>query len=314
MSPKILDIATVKTGIELTNRCNMRCSMCPLNTLKRPTADMDWELVEKVASEFRLHGIQVRWLHEMGEPLLYPRLTEAIGLFPGCSVSTNCKALDEEMGRRILGTDLGRIRLCPDTLKPEVYPTIRRGGIFKQTIGNIRQFLELSKGHSIRVEIQKMVSKPTADESIADFEEFFRIADYPQAHIIEKTCEGLDTTDATDLHEQFYGCFQGYPFRWFIVLADGRVTHCCYDSDGQQIIGDLKTQSIAEILEGPRIPQLMEAFRNRDWEILPRCGECHRNSSTRAVAKDRLVQLGHRIEGILPVKRIGRRLFNRSED
>jgi len=314
MNRKIPDITTLKTGIELTNRCNMRCSMCPLNTLKRPFADMSWDLVEKVASEFRRHGMKVRWLHEMGEPLLYPQLAEAIELFPGCSLSTNCKALDAEMAEKILGTSLRRIRLCPDTIHEEIYPLIRRGGDFGQTISNIRHFLEISRGHDIRVEIQKMVSKPTAGESIAEFEEFFRIGDYPHAKIIEKTCEGIDTTDATELHEQFYGCFQGHPFRWFIVLADGRVTHCCYDSDGLQIIGDLRTQTIEEILNGPRITALMNAFRRKDWETLPRCGECHRNAGAGAVAKDRLVQLGHRIDGILPVKKIGRRLFNRSED
>lgn len=314
VSRRILDIASVKVGIELTNRCNMSCSMCPLNTLQRPKTDMSWELVEKVAAEFQLHGIQVRWLHEMGEPLLYPRLMEAINLFPGCSVSTNCKALGEETGRKILQTSLRRIRLCPDTINAEVYPVIRRGGNFDQTILNIRKFLELSKGHPIRVEIQKMVSKLTSDESMGDFQTFFRISDYPQAKVIEKTCEGLDTTDATELHEQYYGCFQGYPFRWFVVLADGRVTHCCYDSDGLQIIGDLKTQSIREILDGPRIPELMEAFRTKDWKKLPRCGECHRNTSTAAVAKDQLVRLGHKVEGLIPVKKLGRRLFNRSED
>ena len=314
MNRKIPDITTLKTGIELTNRCNMRCSMCPLNTLKRPAADMSWDLVEKVASEFRIHGLRLRWLHEMGEPLLYPRLVEAINLFPGCSLSTNCKALDEEMSEKLLKSSLERIRLCPDTIHEEIYPVIRRGGNFQQTVSNIRRFLEMSKDYDIQVEIQKMVSKLTAEETVSQFGDFFRIADYPNARIIEKTCEGIDTTDATELHEEFYGCFQGHPFRWFIVLADGRVTHCCYDSDGLQIIGDLNNQTIEEIISSPRIPELIDAFRRRDWLNLPRCGECHRNARAAAVAKDRLVQLGHRIDGILPVKKIGRRLFNRPED
>ena len=41
------------------------------------------QLVEKVAADFAANNIQVRWLHEMGEPLLYERLADAIDLFPG---------------------------------------------------------------------------------------------------------------------------------------------------------------------------------------------------------------------------------------
>ncbi len=306
-----LDIGTAKVGIELTNRCNMRCSMCPLPTLSRPTADMPWHLVEKVAADFAANNIQVRWLHEMGEPLLYERLADAIDLFPGCSVSTNAMALTPEIGERLLNSTLSRLRLCPDTVNPEVYPEIRRGGVYNKVVANIQAFLEQAAGNSMTIEIQKMVSKLTSDERIEEFETLYDIARFPTARIIEKTCEGLDTTDATELHEEYYGCFQGYPFKWFIVMADGRVTHCCYDSDCLQPIGDMKTQTVEEIVNGPTIDQFMEAFRAKDWETLPRCGECHRNPTATAVLKDQLVQLGHKVERLLPVKAIGRKVFNR---
>ncbi len=306
-----LDIGTAKVGIELTNRCNMRCTMCPLPTLSRPTADMPWDLVEKVAADFAANGIQVRWLHEMGEPLLYERLAEAIDLFPGCSVSTNAMALTPEIGEKLLSSTLGRLRLCPDTVNPDVYPEIRRGGVYDKVVANIKAFLDQANGASMAIEIQKMVSKPTAVERIEDFEALYEIERYSNARVIEKTCEGLDTTDATDLHEEYYGCFQGYPFKWFIVMADGRVTHCCYDSDCLQPIGDMNTQTVQEIVNGKTIDRLMEAFQAKDWETLPRCGECHRNPTPTAVMKDQLVQLGHKIERLVPVKAIGRKVFNR---
>jgi MoaA/NifB/PqqE/SkfB family radical SAM enzyme len=307
----ILDINTAKVAVELTNRCNLRCAMCPMGKLKRPKADMPWWLVEKVAADFKDNDIQVRWLHEMGEPLLYPRLIEAIELFPGASVSTNCVSLDEEYGRALLATSLGRIRLCLDTINPRVFPYIRRGGIFEEVVGNIRTFLELSKDHDIRVEIQKMVTRQTADETRRDFEEYFNLERYPRAEIIEKTCEALDTSDATDLHESYYGCFQGYPFRWFVVLADGRVSHCCYDAHGEQSIGDMKTQTVRQILESDLIASYMKAFKNRDWATLPRCGECYRNMSGKGVVVDRLMQLGHRLDRVLPIKQVARKIINR---
>ncbi len=282
-----------------------------MNKLGRPDADMPWWLVEKVAAEFARLGIRVKWLHEMGEPLLYPRICEAIDLFPGCSVSTNAMLLDEEASRALLATRLRRIRLCIDTINPRVYPFIRRGGIFEEVVANIRTFLELSKGKPITVEIQRMITTQTVHESVRDFVEFFNLERYPQAKVIEKTCEPLDTSDETPLHESFYGCFQGYPFSWFIVLADGRVTHCCYDAHGQQCIGDLKTQTVEEILESVRLPEMMAAFRARDWRALPRCGECYKHAEGRPPFYDFLIATGRKLERSLPVVPLARRLINR---
>ena len=307
----ILDLRSAKVAVELTNRCNLRCGMCPMNKLERPDADMAWPLVEKVAGELRAAGVQVSWLHEMGEPLMYPRITEAVELFPGCSVSTNATKLDRAMGERLLATSLRRIRLCLDTVNPEVYPTVRRGGVFDKVLANIRAFLEQARGATIEVEIQRMISRPTARETVADFERLLDLDRFANARVIEKTCEGLDTSDATDLHESFYGCFQGYPFRWFIVLADGTVTHCCYDANGTQPIGDLNHQTVAEVLASPTLERYMTAFKNKDWATLPRCGECYKNATGKAVMVDQLQQLGHRLDRVVPVKRIARKIINR---
>ena len=100
----ILDISTAKVSVELTSKCNLRCAMCPMSDLQRPKQHMEWWLVEKVAADFNDNGVRVKWLHEMGEPLLYPRLAEAVDLFPGCSVSSNAMLLDSEIGRRLLSS------------------------------------------------------------------------------------------------------------------------------------------------------------------------------------------------------------------
>ena len=76
----------------------------------------------------------------------------------------------EEYAKELLATSLGRIRLCLDTVNPRVFTHIRRGGIFEEVVGNIRRFLELSVGHDIRVEIQKMITLPTAHETVEDFD------------------------------------------------------------------------------------------------------------------------------------------------
>jgi len=95
------------------------------------------------------------------------------------------------------------------------------------------------------------------------------------------------------------------------VLADGRVTHCCYDAHGQQPIGDMNTQSVREIVDSVKVSEYMAAFKARDWQTLPRCGECYKHAEGRPPFYDQLIQLGHRIDRVIPLKPIVRRLINR---
>lgn len=266
-----------KVGLELTSKCNLRCGMCPLPVLRRPYEDMAWEVVEKAEREIHGLGLKLKWLHEMGEPLLYSRIDDAIRLFPEASVSTNGLVLTEAVGAKLLDSPLKRLRICVDSINPKVYPQLRTGGDFDKLVELTRAFLAQASGHPIRIEIQKMRSRLTVEESIDDFRRVFDLKRYKNARVIEKTCEALDVNEETDLHGKFYGCVQGAFFTWIVIFADGRVTHCCYDAHGDQVMGDLKTQTLREIIEGERLAEMQRAFEQRDFTHLPRCAECFKH-------------------------------------
>ena len=281
----------IKVGLELTSKCNLRCGMCPLPVLRRPYEDMEWSLVEKAEREIHGNGFKLKWLHEMGEPLLYPRIDDAIRLFPEASLSTNGLVLTEAIGAKLLATPLKRIRICVDSINPKVYPQLRTGGDFDKLVELTSKFLKQAKGHPMRIEIQKMRSRLTLDETVDDFKRVFDLKQYRNARVIEKTCEALDVNEETDLHGKFYGCVQGAFFTWVVVFADGRVTHCCYDAHGDQILGDLKTQNLREILEGPRMAEMQSAFNRRDFSALPRCGECFKHGGESHAFNDVLTRV-----------------------
>jgi MoaA/NifB/PqqE/SkfB family radical SAM enzyme len=276
----------IKVGLELTSKCNLRCGMCPLPVLRRPYEDMPWPLVERAEKEIHGNGLQLKWLHEMGEPLLYPRIDDAIRLFPEASVSTNGLLLNGAMGEKLLATPLKRIRICVDSINPDVYPQLRTGGDFDKLVDLTRKFLVQAKGHPLRIELQKMRSRLTVDETVEDFRRLFDLKQYRNARVIEKTCEALDVNEETDLHGKFYGCVQGAFFTWVVVFADGRVTHCCYDAHGDQVMGDLKTQSLREILDSPRFAEMQSWFDRRDFSQLPRCGECFKHGGESHALED----------------------------
>jgi MoaA/NifB/PqqE/SkfB family radical SAM enzyme len=281
----------IKVGLELTSKCNLRCGMCPLPVLRRPYEDMEWPLVEKAEREIHGLGLKLKWLHEMGEPLLYSRIDDAIRLFPEASLSTNGLVLTDEIGAKLLATPLKRIRICVDSVNPQVYPQLRTGGDFDRLVELTRKFLAQAKGQPLRIEIQKMRSRLTLDETTDDFRKLFDLRQYKNARVIEKTCEALDVNEETDLHGKFYGCVQGAFFTWVVIFADGRVTHCCYDAHGDQVMGDLKTHSLREIIDGDRFATMQAAFDRRDFSELPRCGECFKHGGESHAFNDVLTRV-----------------------
>ncbi|HEV7484570.1 MAG TPA: radical SAM protein [Thermoanaerobaculia bacterium] len=286
-----LNPSRIKVGLELTSKCNLRCGMCPLPVLRRPYEDMEWPMVEKAEREIHGAGLKLKWLHEMGEPLLYARIDDAIRLFPEASLSTNGLVLTHEIGAKLLASPLKRIRICVDSVNPEVYPQLRTGGDFDKLVVLTKAFLEQAKGHPIRIEIQKMRSRLTLTETVDDFRNLFDLKKYRNARVIEKTCEALDVNEETDLHGKFYGCVQGAFFTWVVIFADGRVTHCCYDAHGDQVLGDLKTQTLNEILDGPRFAIMQDAFARRDFTNLPRCAECFKHGGESNAFNDVLTRV-----------------------
>lgn len=66
-----------KAYIEITNRCNLRCSFCPgTKRVPRTMTPAEFDLVLE-----RLTGqVEYVYLHVMGEPLSHPQLAELLAL------------------------------------------------------------------------------------------------------------------------------------------------------------------------------------------------------------------------------------------
>lgn len=272
-----LSLKNIKVAVEITSYCNLSCNMCPYFSMKRERRHMDTEMLHKVHKIIRDNSLKVRWLHEMGEPLLYPNLEEALKLFPEAMLSTNGVLLEGEKAEIILRSKIRLIRICIDTLNEDAYKVLRRGGDFKRVLKNTKEFLNLSKGKNIQIEIQKMLSKITKNEKISDFEKFFNKENYDNLKIIEKTCEGLDTTDETELHKKYAGCFQGGPFNWLVFLSNGKITHCCYDYEGIQAIGNIN-EPFEKIIQSKKLEELKIALKEKNFDKFLVCKNCFKFS------------------------------------
>ena len=110
----------------------------------------------------------------------------------------------------------------------------------------------------------------------------------------------------TELHQAYYGCFQGTPWQWFVILCNGDVTHCCYDYDGTQKLGNVREQRITEIARSSFLGTIEEGFRDHDFEKLPRCAVCFKNPAAKPPLTDRIWKYAQ----AFPIKLPFRRLLN----
>jgi radical SAM protein with 4Fe4S-binding SPASM domain len=110
-------------NIELTNRCNKDCWMCGRRVVERDypevsfEQDMDFDLLKIIARQIP-KGIVVQF-HNNGEPTLYPRLREALDLFPNnikC-FNTNGKLLLQKADEIINNLDTLTISVIENDLE-----------------------------------------------------------------------------------------------------------------------------------------------------------------------------------------------------
>jgi MoaA/NifB/PqqE/SkfB family radical SAM enzyme len=256
--------------IEPTNKCNLKCIMCP-NSVKENKQEgfMDLGLYQKLIDEAK--GF-VNWvtLCMSGEPLLHPdfpamvRYAKENGI--KTYVSTNGTVLNGDMTREILGVDLDWISFSFDGCTKETYERIRKGADFEKTISNIKDFLwwkQFFRAHT-RVEIQILIMDEVGmndyEENIASFKARFKglpldLIQIRQPSTWGRTFVNTKKFQPKKLSRTFSPC--SYLWSSLHVLWDGRVVACTSDFFGDNVLGKFPEGTLKEIWNG--IP--MQLFR-----------------------------------------------------
>lgn len=116
--------------IEVTNRCNMACSFCPLPIREAPLRDIahgdTFQLLDTLA---KIGGIDFVAFHQFGEPLLYPRIWECIDrcrdLGLRSHLVTNGLLLTERNIAKLLEHPPDILRISAQTLNPAYHAATR---------------------------------------------------------------------------------------------------------------------------------------------------------------------------------------------
>lgn len=247
--------------LELTTICNSDCIMCPRGKLKRGIGTMSKEFALYVIDEAVKLGAKTIKLEWFGETLTVPywyqiaKYAKHKGM--RTLIFTNGSLLTNGNRKRVLDY-IDKITVSIDSSNPKEYEKIRKGLRFRVVSDNLKALFEERNNEPSKT---KIVVAKVKTESTDDDMDYFR--QYSDEVVVNK-----DITSDWDGKKREVRCLHNAPVR-LVVGWDGKCYLCCHDWIGEYPIGDLKRQSIKEILEGEERQKLLSNLGN--LEICQRC-------------------------------------------
>jgi MoaA/NifB/PqqE/SkfB family radical SAM enzyme len=233
--------------IESTNICNAKCVFCPRDDMHRRQGIMSVELFRKIVDECVTLGITHVRMHNYGEAFMDRKLVEKVKYAKDRGIKevgmiSNGSLITDHVARGMIDAGLDAINISVDASGKEVFETTRVGLKYDKVIANIERLVRLraESGKRRPKLILSFVRQNNSADEQAFIEHWRAIAD--KIHITDLHNWAGTLNTESDVN---YPCYR--PWLTFTVLWDGRVSLCCADFDGKTILGDLNTQSIAEI-------------------------------------------------------------------
>lgn len=233
--------------IESTNICNAKCVFCPRDEMQRRQGIMTVELFRKIVDECADLGITHIRMHNYGEAFMDRKLVEKVRYAKQRGIRevgmiSNGSLITEPVARGMIEAGLDAINISVDASGKEVFEATRIGLKYDKVIANIERLLRLrteSGKRRPKLILSFVRQNNSADES-AFIEHWRSIADKIHVTDLHNWAGTLNTKSDVN-----YPCYR--PWLTFTVLWDGRVSLCCADFDGKTILGNLNTQTIAEV-------------------------------------------------------------------
>lgn len=272
--------------IEPYNICNLRCIMCPYQKMKRKKKLMSMKLFKKIVDEAKQLGCARITLQVYSEPLMDPHLIDRIKYIKSKGVEagffTNATLLDEKMALKILNSGLDFIKFSVDAGNKEDYEKIRIGADWDKVKDNIISFYKKRRELKLKKpEISIfMIKQESNEKNIKSHKDFWSAyTDSINISVVDNRAEDKISESFLKKYKNPYPCFTP---RGLTILSNGKLVICCLDYDGEMVLGDLKTQSLKEIIETDKFKKILDlhmSFKGDKIEMCKNCTRLYKNSA-----------------------------------
>jgi len=269
-------------NIELTNKCPMKCVMCPrTKNMTRPQGLMDYELYKRVIDELASRNCEyidnrLVWLHHFGESLLHPRFGDCIEYASSkgvrAALSINPIMLRDNIVDELLGSEPYLLCMSLDGHDDESFYRIRG---MKKSYGlshsRLVNFLDRKLKSCSRIQVMvSMIDFNMNEESIKAQESYWGNV----AGVDQFLCKDFSTWDgnAEDINALVNSDSRDtdtfdtstvmctLPWEVMTVTWNGDVVPCCYDYDAKVVLGNMGEESLSAIWNGERMRSVRKEF------------------------------------------------------
>ncbi len=298
--PNEAGLFSKKFMIESTSLCNLKCPLCPVPAhLHRNVGHMELHTFQEVIDSIAGYAKKID-LWNFGEPFLNPHIFEMIKYATDrgikVRVSTNSTFLSEKEVEQIFWSNLTSIIVCLDGASKETHERYRIGSQFEQVVEGINrlaqskrklgrklpfirlQFLVFSYNEHEIDDIIEMAEKMQVDQlALKNVSLGTWIDGKIRKKIAKKLLPKNDkyrkyVVEEEDLQLKIEDSVCSWAYENGVVLSNGDVTTCCYDSSGVHAFANVhRDGGFWNILQSDKMKQIREQIKKRE---LPLCKTC----------------------------------------
>lgn len=269
-----------KAYLEITDVCNLNCSFCAGTVRKKEFISCE---------DFRLYAEKLKpytdflYLHVLGEPLLHPKFKEILSIAKNLGfkiiITTNGTLLNEK-GQAILDNDaVFKVSISLHSFEAN------DNGNFNLYLASCLDFCDKASKKGIisvmrlwNMDSEKRYGKILLNDSIEKaIHDYFPVGEW------EINTRGIRIRKKLFIEygERFEWCEDGEEEKIHCyglsdqigVLCDGTVIPCCIDCDGKISLGNLKYDTMEDILSSDKAKKLTEGF-NKSTAVFDLCKHC----------------------------------------
>ena len=261
--------------IEITNRCNLRCTFCDKLPLlsKEQMGDMEMWLYKKILDESEQGSLWGVKLSYRGEPLLHPQVVEMVAYAKSKGVldvylNSNGMLLSEEMSMKLMEAGLDRISVSMDGTDPVAFERERKGAKYDRILRNIENMMELKSRCGYSHPKVRVQSVRFPDLDVGAYTNFWAnrcdevaMIDYKDVNIRNK-----------DILKNDWAC----PQLWqrMTIEWDGTIMPCNNDDFRRLSPGNIKDKSISICWHAPIVQEARDLHRQGFSHLVSACKGC----------------------------------------
>lgn len=284
---KIRSQQPIVYNIETTNRCNMRCKMCPRTTMMtRPMEDIDRETFIKVVDQLRPHNEEewAKWqaycekkygiketdeasenhfflyviskviqLHGYGDPLLDKHMHEYVQILHERGFysyfSCNPANINLDLTYKMLDAGLDYIKYSIESVDDAVHKTIRgEASNFTQSYEKIKQVIDYKHANNLNTTIVITMLDLNRTNQKEDYDKLLEAFKDLDVYIY------LKSEDCQWYRKDFHGTKSihwseicKHPWMTMTIKSNGEATMCMEDFNNEIILGDVHKNTLKEI-------------------------------------------------------------------